>query len=175
MDIRNFNNLARSIGPRLRSAASRWLADAPRGCDTPDDIVQDTLIRLWSIRDRLDGYRDPEALVMVMGRRIALDALRHIGARPSALLTDEIAAPDSAPGPDRLADTAIAEELASSLLDTLPSRQALILRMRHADGLELGEIASITSMTEGNIRVLLSRGRTRLRELYLSSTRTHNR
>ncbi len=174
MDLNSFNILASRIGPRLRAAASRWLADAPRGCDAPDDVVQDTLLRLWSIRDRLDDYRDPEALAMVMGRRIALDALRHMGARPSATLADDLAAPATTPSPEEAADTAIAEELASSLLDALPSRQALIVRMRHADGLELSEIAAITSMTEGNIRVLLSRGRSRLRELFLSSTNAQN-
>jgi len=42
--------------------------------------------------------------------------------------------------------------------------------MRHADGLELAEIASLTGISEGNIRTLLTRGRQRLRQLYELST-----
>ncbi len=56
MDITGFNTLASQLRPRLHEAASRWLAEAPRGCDTPDDVVQDTLLRLWAVRDTLKSY-----------------------------------------------------------------------------------------------------------------------
>lgn len=65
MDITGFNTLASQLRPRLHEAASRWLAEAPRGCDTPDDVVQDTLLRLWAVRDTLKSYQSVEALAMV--------------------------------------------------------------------------------------------------------------
>lgn len=172
MDLDAFNSLAARMRPALRAAAAGWLADAPRGCDAPDDIVQDTLLRLWTLRDRLDGYRSPEAVAMVTARHVALDAVRRIGARPSQALEDGLGALDDAPAADEMLDTSLAEQLASQLLGSIPDRQALVVKMRHADGLELDEIAALTGMSEGNVRTLLSRGRARLRELYLNSTRT---
>lgn len=172
MDLDAFNSLAARMRPALRAAAAGWLADAPRGCDAPDDIVQDTLLRLWILRDRLDGYRSPEAVAMVTARHVALDAVRRIGARPSQALEDGLGALDDAPAADEMLDISLAEQHASQLLGSIPDRQALVVKMRHADGLELDEIAEITGMSEGNVRTLLSRGRARLRELYLNSTGT---
>ena len=170
MDLDVFKSLAARMRPAISASDARWLADAPRGCDAPDDIVQDTLLRLWTLRDRLDGYRSPDAVVMVTARHVALDAIRRIGARPSQALEEGLSALDDAPAADDMLDTSLAEQLASLLLGRLPDRQALVVKMRHADGLEFDEIAAMTGMSEGNVRTLLSRGRARLRELYLNST-----
>lgn len=171
MDLQSFTTMAARLRPALRASAARWLADAPRGCDGCDDVVQDTLLRLWILRDRLDGYENIDAVAMVTARRLAIDAIRRAGSRPSDELDEATLTHESDYlSPDTLLDSRMAEQLASSLLCQLPSRQALVVRMRHADGLELAEIASVTGLSEGNIRVLLSRGRQRLRQLYLSST-----
>lgn len=169
MDIYSFNTLASSLRPRLRSAAARWLSDAPRGCDAPDDIVQDTLLRLWAIRDRLSEYESVEAVAMVAAWRVTIDALRRTGSYQTDTIEPTMELESDTLAPDTEADLSISEKLASDLLTRLPDRQALIVKMRHADGLELSEIAALTGMTEGNVRTLLSRGRSRLRQLYLSS------
>ena len=41
------------------------------------------------------------------------------------------------------------------------------MKMRHVEGMEIGEIAEIMDMTEANVRVVLSRGRQRVREMFL--------
>lgn len=174
MDITSFNTLATRLRPSLQQAASRWLRNAPRGCDTPDDIVQDTLLRLWVFRDRIDTYSSVDALAMAAARNVAIDALRRTGSRNAESIdesTDRMLSND--PLPDQAIDIDIAENLASQLLSQLPDRQALIVKMRHSDGLELSEIAALTGISEGNVRTLLSRGRSRLRQLYLSNDNYH--
>ncbi|MCM1028177.1 MAG: sigma-70 family RNA polymerase sigma factor [Pseudoflavonifractor sp.] len=173
LDIQAFSALASHLRCRLLTAATRWLADAPKGCDAPDDIVQDTLLRLWSIRDRLDSYTDPEALAMVMARRITIDALRRVGVRQATSLDDSYDVADSSLTPEEAVASDMEEEAIAGLIDALPSRQAMILKMRHADGLELDEIASVSGISEGNVRVLLSRGRSRLRQLYMTQLNEH--
>lgn len=169
MDIYSFNAMASRLRPRLRTAARRWLSDAPRGCDEADDVVQDTLLRLWTLRDRLDGYDNPDAVAMVTARRLAIDAIRRTGCRPAESLAEDVARESTDLAPDEALDSEMCETLASKLLARLPDRQAMIVKMRHSDGLEPSEIAALTGMTEGNVRTLLSRGRQRLRELYLST------
>lgn len=168
MDINRFNTLASHLRKPLHQAAERWLSNAPRGCDTPDDVVQDTLLRLWAIRDRLEGYESVEALAMVAAHRLAIDAMRRSASLRADSLDEAICGELSDLSPEDSADNALSEQLASQLLASLPDRQALIVRMRHSDGLELSEIAALTGISEGNVRVLLSRGRARLRQLYLS-------
>lgn len=170
MDIYRFNAMASRLRPRLRTAALRWLASAPKGCDEADDVVQDTLLRLWTLRDRLDCYDNIDAVAMVTARRLAIDALRRTGCRPSERLDEDCQQASDEMMPDEVADAGLGEALASQLLSKLPDRQAMIVKMRHADGLEPAEIAVLTGISEGNVRTLLSRGRQRLRQLYLSTT-----
>lgn len=174
MDIKSFNTLAASLRPKLLAAVSQWQAQgALRGSETPDDIVQDTMLRLWIIRDRLDSYKSIESVAIVAARNIALDTLRKSDNQSKMSLDSVMEPADDVILPDAAADISLAETLASELLSKLPDRQALIVRMRHSDGLELSEIVALTGMSEGNVRTLLSRGRSRLRELYLSTISEH--
>ena len=51
-------------------------------------------------------------------------------------------------------------------IDMLPGVEQAVLRMRHIDGMEIEEIASISSSTPGAVRTALSRARRRVRQLY---------
>ena len=48
-----FEILARGLTPRLRTEARRIVADDMDA----DDVVQDIMLRLWSMRDRLDALQ----------------------------------------------------------------------------------------------------------------------
>ena len=61
---------------RLRPAIYRTAITMTRDADTAEDIAQDTLLRLWQLRDRLDGYRSVDALAGVIARNLAIDHLR---------------------------------------------------------------------------------------------------
>ena len=54
-------------------------------------------------------------------------------------------------------------ELTLSMLDKLPPLQQTILRLRHIDGMEIGEIATLLHKEEAAVRQNLSRGRKTLR------------
>ena len=51
----------------------------------------------------------------------------------------------------------------ASMLDKLPPLQQTILRLRHIDGMEIGEIATLLHKEEAAVRQNLSRGRKTLR------------
>jgi RNA polymerase sigma-70 factor (ECF subfamily) len=53
------------------------------------------------------------------------------------------------------------------LIATLPDAQQAILRMKHIDGLETSEIASITGSSEEAIRKNLSRARKRILKMFI--------
>ncbi len=64
---------------------------------------------------------------------------------------------------DRLAAESIADRLRSALED-LPGRQREVLMLRDVDGLTSEEVCDVLDISEGNQRVLLHRGRSRLRQ-----------
>jgi RNA polymerase sigma-70 factor (ECF subfamily) len=75
-------------------------------------------------------------------------------------------APAPLPWSDQADDRLVAERLAPrvhELLSTLPEQQRQVVTLRDVDGLAAGDVASLLGITSGNQRVLLHRGRARLR------------
>jgi len=72
-----------------------------------------------------------------------------------------------APWPDDVIERLVAPGLASRVLEvvaTLPPAQRRVVTLRDVEGLESGEVCELLGLTEGNQRVLLHRGRTRVRQ-----------
>lgn len=137
--------------------------------DMAEDVAQDTLLRLWMMRDRLDRYSSVEALAMVMARNRALDLLRH----NSSLRHCEIGDADigeTVISAEEVMERREGEKRVISMMEHLPSGQQAVLRMRHVDGMEISEIAAITGSTANAIRVTLSRARQNIKEIYLKIT-----
>jgi RNA polymerase sigma-70 factor (ECF subfamily) len=51
-------------------------------------------------------------------------------------------------------------------IDELPTRQREVVLLRDVEGMSSEEVCTVLSLTEGNQRVLLHRGRSRLRQLF---------
>lgn len=162
MQQSSFEILARRLRPDIVARTLAITHDA----GLADDVAQDTLLRLWQLRDRLEQYRSVEALARVIARNLALDALRQRGATVSLdALTADLAA-----GEAEAADEALLTEEATGEIDRImqqlaPAQQA-VLRMRHAEGMEMDEIARVIGSTPANVRVLLCRARARVKDLY---------
>ena len=120
-----------------------------------DDLLQEVFLSAWR---GLDGLRDQEhvgAWLASIARRSA--ARFHARARPRGeALPDDVV--DPAPGPDPDATRLLAE------LAALPRAYRDTLAMRLIDGLAGAEIAALTGLTPGSVRVNLHRGMALLRE-----------
>ena len=72
------------------------------------------------------------------------------------------------PWADQVADRIVAEHVASrvqELLPLLPDQQRQVVVLRDLEGLSPGDVAELVGVTDANQRVLLHRGRARLRQL----------
>ena len=58
--------------PALLRMAIRYLEDS----DEAEDAVQDALLKLWFLRDRLDQYRSVDALAIVITKHLCINRLR---------------------------------------------------------------------------------------------------
>jgi RNA polymerase sigma-70 factor, ECF subfamily len=65
---------------------------------------------------------------------------------------------------DRLHAGKLADRIRSAISD-LPDRQREVVTLRDVDGLSSGEVCQVLDITEGNQRVLLHRGRSRVRQV----------
>lgn len=148
------------IRPRLVAQAAKMLGNE----DDADDVAQDTLLRLWQLRDRLDAYRTVEGMAFVMTRNLAIDRLR----KPSSARLDDVHEPvasDSADAPLLSADV---QHQLDDVMSRLVDSQRAVLRMRHIEGMEMEEIAEVLGTNSNNVRVLLSRARARVKQIFLN-------
>ena len=168
MEQKDFEAMAPQLRQRIVGMVRKLSADSG-DTDLADDVAQDTLLKLWSMRDRLDAYTSVEALAMVIARNRAIDLLKRVSALRSCDIADIDISDTAVSAEDAIISTE-SENRAMSLLASLPSGQQAVLRMRHVDGMEISEIAAVTGSTPNAIRVTLSRARQNIKELYLKTT-----
>ena len=148
MEQKEFEIEVGRIRPRLHHEAMRYVSDAADA----EDIAQEVVLKLWVMHDRLEEYRSTEALAVVMARRLSLNKMRKATvplaeARPS----------DQTPEASLIEQED--EERVARLIDALPDTQQAVLRMKHTEGMEVGEIARLTGSSPEAVRQNLSRAR----------------
>lgn len=163
MNLQEFASMAARLTPVLSEAGHRILSD--NNVADGDDIAQDTLLRLWSIRNKLGDVRSIDALALTIARRLAIDYNRRAAFTPESISACSDMEDHSET--DYLIDQIDEKIRSSMILSSLPPRQALVLSMRHIDGLDNNEIAEATGISENNVRVLISRARNNARRFIL--------
>jgi len=153
MTNEEFKDEARRLRPKLLEVARRYLGD-----EDAEDTVQDALLRLWQMLDQL--HLPLDALASVLTRNLCIDRLRRL--HPQVTLKEDQERTESeAPPTDERIDRMM------SVIATLPPLQQTILRLRHMEGMEMGQIAALIGSSEVAIRKALSRARQSVREQYL--------
>lgn len=130
-----------------------------------EDIVQEAFLKLWYIREKLDGYHSVEALAMQVTKNLALDKLR--ARRPEGPDIETLSLDSGYRSPAEQLEQRDAAQRIRSLISRLPSLQQTIIRMKDVEGYELAEIAEITGTQVEAVRVNLSRARKKIREQFL--------
>lgn len=144
---------------RLRPMLLRVAVSITGNEEDSADVVQETLLKLWFLRDRLNEYESVEAPARVIVRNLSLNVLRHRALSP--VYAGEI--PETVTSCDP--EESLSDEMTAALA-RLPDTEQAVLRMKHLEGFETEEIAEMIHSTPGAVRTALSRARRRIREYY---------
>lgn len=146
----------------LRDDLLRYALKLTSGSPDADDLVQETMLRLWDMHHRLDSGDNLRALAVTMVRNRFYDTQRH--SQYSRALT---------PADDRAIDDRRVEQrdeaqLIRIIVDHLPPLQQRLFRMKEIEGYTAEEIISITGCSPDALRKNLSRARMKIRQEYIS-------
>jgi RNA polymerase sigma-70 factor (ECF subfamily) len=165
-----FAHLVRRYQPPLLR-----LAEATVGSRAvAEEVCQDTWLAVLRGVERFEGRSSLKTWLF----RILLNRARtSVGREQRAGRPDEEVerfdtsgawASPPEPWADRVDERIVAEHLAQrvqALLPELPEQQRQVVVLRDVEGLEPAEVASLLGVTDGHQRVLLHRGRAKLRAL----------
>lgn len=165
MEEIEFAHIASAMRPKL-VAYSQSILSASCACESAEDIVQETLVKLWNIRGKLDQYQSIEALGKTIAKNICIDRIRHgkhqqsryavesweeIPCEAKAQCTSTTSTDASIIGKDTLRQI-------EQALSKLPSTQRRMLLMR-SEGMALDEIAATCGANKTSTKTMISSAR----------------
>ena len=163
-DERALMTLVRRHGPMMLRVARSYV-----GSELAEDVVQETWI---AVLRGVDGFGH-RALFKTWLIRILVNAACSRRARERRAvfwspLPEEAPVEDrSDPGPEQRVIAGDLWATVRAALDELPQRQRTVVALRDVEGWTAQEVSAALRISQGNQRVLLHRGRVRMRELLL--------
>ena len=149
----------------LRDKLVRYAMQFLKQENEAEDITQEVYVRLWNMGNSLDEYQNKSALSYTITKNLCINRLNSKQYNEGNL--DLIATQYEGRLPDSDLEYKDGAEQVLKIMDNLPTLQQAILKMRHVDELEISEIAELTGSSIEAVRVNLSRGRKRVKELFL--------
>ncbi len=160
MDLEHFKTDIIPLRPKLFLMALKMMENEVEA----EDIVQESLLKLWSRRDELDAVGNPAGFAMQTTKNICIDKLR---ARRQTLEVEGQFIEDYEVSPYIHTEQNDSVSIIKRIIEHLPELQRRIIRMRDIEGYELNEIAEITGTNTSAVTVNLSRARKKVRDEFI--------
>ena len=152
MEIHEFiHSVERLRGDLLRQA--RRLLDSE---DDAEDAVQETLMKLWIMKERILNADKMRNMATVVCRNVSLNILRD--ARLSVPIeTAEVITLQG--NPQVLLEEQESRQKLKHSIQALTDNQRAILRMRNVENMTYADIAKIIGTSESSVRGMISKAR----------------
>lgn len=156
MEQAEFENIARRIRLKAETTARSMSASDSEA----EDIAQETMLKLWTLRGDINGAPHAEKLAFCIAKNMAIDASRHKhtvpidGARGYA--------DDKLPSPEAAVEDKENMAWLKERLARLPSTEYQILRLRQVEKKSHQEIAEMLGIAPTSVSTLLARARAKI-------------
>jgi len=131
-----------------------------------EDVVQDTLIKVWNKRDNWQGINDIEAFALTICRNLSLDKIKKANNCEASLDDQSVFLTDRSSNPyermiqqDRL-------DWVKRLVNNLPEKQRSCMQLRDFEGKSYKEIAEILQISEEQVKVNIFRARQNIKQKF---------
>lgn len=157
----SFRNDILPLKDKLYRLALRITLDSAEA----EDIVQDTMIRVWNKRDEWAQFNSIEAFCLTVARNLAIDRSQKSEAQNIDLTTETQEMSDGST-PERQLERSEQMDLVRKLINELPEKQRTIIQLRDIEEKSYKEIADVMQLTEDQVKVTLFRARQRIKAKY---------
>ncbi len=157
----SFRNDILPLKDKLYRLALRITLDSAEA----EDIVQDTMIRVWNKRNEWAQFNSIEAFCLTVARNLAIDRSQKSEAQNIELTTETQEMSDGST-PERQLERSEQMDLVRKLINELPEKQRTIIQLRDIEEKSYKEIADVMQLTEDQVKVTLFRARQRIKAKY---------
>lgn len=138
-----------------------------------EDVVQETMIKVWSKRDSWDDIDNVEAFSMTICRNLALDHAKRRENDNERLDADNVREPVAPSNPFEQAVNQDRVQIVRRIVDSLPEKQRSCIQLRDFEGKQYKEIATILAITEEQVKVNIFRARQTIKQKFLEAEAFH--
>ena len=132
-----------------------------------EDVVQETMMKVWNRRDQWDQIESIEAFCLTICRNLSLDKVRRMDNQTQSL--DAAYDPKDqgvASNPEEQAIQSDRVRLVRQMISQLPEKQRSCMQLRDMEGKSYKDIATILDITEEQVKVNIFRARQTIREKF---------
>lgn len=161
MNAEEFKRKVLPVNQKLLRLSFRFLGNVQEA----EDAVQDVFIKLWNMRDKLEGINNVEAFATTIIKNHCLDKLK--ARRPVSIETQVqqiYTREDAGYNPHQISEHQDSVGFVKQIIEQLPDQQKSVIIMRDIEEYSFEEIQEITGFDMNYIRVNLSRARKQIRE-----------
>ena len=137
-----------------------------------EDIVQETMLKVWSRREQWAEIDSMEAFCLTICHNLALDRVKRMSRQTSTSLdSDTLDRADYSYDSDPEEQTVQRDRLqiVRQLMDTLPEKQRICIQLRDVEGKPYKEIAAIMAITEEQVKVNIFRARQTIKKKFIEN------
>ncbi len=132
-----------------------------------EDVVQETMMKVWNRRDQWDQIESIEAFCLTICRNLSLDKVRRMDNQTQSL--DAAYDPKDqgvSSNPEEQAIQSDRIRLVRQMISQLPEKQRSCMQLRDMEGKSYKDIATILDITEEQVKVNIFRARQTIREKF---------
>lgn len=160
MTSQEFEHIATTLRPRLKTIGRQFFGND----DAAEDIAQETLMRLWMLRENIRPGMGTEALAVRMAKNLCVSEWRKQKVRHGEALQVELTAhEDIQRDVERREDI---ERLRQAISRLKPAEQRLF-RMRHEAEMDIQQIVAATGIGARSVSAMLSSAKRKLQEILI--------
>ena len=131
-----------------------------------EDVVQDTLIKVWNSRERWLELESIEAYSLTIARNLSLDRMKKLDNNNGYLEEEKVERQDQSYTPSERMIQKDKLDIVRKMINELPEKQRTCLQLRDIEGKQYKEIADILNITEDQVKVNIFRARQTIKQRF---------